>query len=178
MISFQFFQAIIKPKLFNKIEFHSTAISIDYLYHPKIHVIPYFINGNINRPNPIYASFKRIKSVSMIMSFDKYSDKNLELFHKASVVIDWLLISDEIITEISETQRDKLKRLQVSELTLCTYEISISNESVEVIDAINPSSVIIKSFNCSFDNLNLSLSLNSPNIKFEFNNKKKHQWWN
>ena len=102
--------------------------------------------------------------------------QNLELIDKASVQVNWFIISYENIKMLCEFHRDKLWRLQIDRFDLAIIENEISIEIVEVLNEIKPSILFICWLNNSFENVKMCLNLNSMNIEVLFENSWKTVW--
>ena len=108
--------------------------------------------------------------------------QNLELIDKASIHVDWFLISDQNIKMLCESHRDKLWRLQIDSLDLTMIDNEISIKIVEVLNEIKLNTVSIEALENSFENFKMCLNLNSMNIQVLFKNSWKTVWrlelWN
>ena len=103
--------------------------------------------------------------------------KNLELIDKASVQVDWFLISYENFKKLCESHRDKLWRLQIDSLDLKMIDNKISIEIVEVLNEIKPSILSIDGLSNSFENAKMCLNLNSMTIEVLFKDSWSPVWW-
>ena len=133
--------------------------------------INHFIDGDIDRPNPFLASFKNIDWINMIEAPLEIWVKNMELIAKASVRIQLLVISEEMLEKLCETHKDLLISLNVIKMSLKIIWTQLPKETVEIINEIKPHSAFIFNLEHTFDNFIMFLSLGSQKIKTEFISK-------
>ena len=147
--------------------FNCTAITIKVDYNFK-NQIPHFIDEDIDRPDPYFASFKRISLMNLNSSSYKDWVKKFELIDRASICIDKLSIRDEMFEKMWETQKDKLQSLKIDWLLLFFYDFELSREAIEVLNEVKLNMLTIYDMNYSFDYFKLYLSLNLIKIQITF----------
>ena len=98
-----------------------SAITIKDFTNYNYSIIPHFIGGDIKRFNSSFESFKRVDFVDMLDSYKK-SAKNLKLIDKASVYIDRLGISNEILQKLWKFYKDKVGTLRID-----YFDIKLNN---------------------------------------------------
>ena len=128
--------------------------------------IPNFIDGNINYPDPWFASFNKICIVDLSNSSFIHWSETFELMDKASVLVKILVVSSEMALNMNKLNKGKLKNLKVGELRMKITDTEISDKIIKVLNNIHSSSYYIYNLNWSYDNLKLWLSMDPINIKF------------
>ena len=156
-------------KLLNFYKF-CKAITISHIFNFGKDPIYLSIGGNIEKTMLCFNSFNRISYVDMRSSTFKHWDKNLEFIEKASVYIDYVQISTEIVDWLYRSYKNKLGRLKVNQLDLIGTKSQISHETVEVINEIKPNHMFIYDLSHSFDNLSICLSISSKYMHVLFLN--------
>ena len=104
-------------------------IRIQDEYRNRCKLIPHFINGDIDQPNP---SFSSLNSISKLYLKDSPLDiwmKNLEMISKASIHIDEISTSDARILNLSEYYGDKFPWIDVETINL---SLSDTNKSKQI----------------------------------------------
>ena len=97
----------------------------------------------------------------------EFWEQNIEFFHKFSLNIEMLFISDDNIQELSEPYRDKLAKLKINDIYFNLSGSELSAEVVSILNEIKPinffiefreitSEVIIAAFSVKSINLNIS----------------------
>ena len=127
--------------------FDCMAISINFnVIQNKF--IPHFIDGDIDRINPIFEPFHWIDYFNMWIRSADYWFRNLEMIRKASVNIEVLEISDKIIKEFYKSDLDHLKNLKANFWILSN--LIDKDISSDTISALNQITIIL--FSCSRKN--------------------------
>ena len=119
----------------------------------------------------------------MKRKFDEVRIKNLKMIDKASINIDSFMISNKTIEMMWELYQDKVVNLKVNYLSFYKQPgTEISNETVEVLNKINPNFIFIEFLNRSFDDIKQSFSFNSAQLMIYFKNYEslffKIKLWN
>ena len=130
----------------------------------------YFIRGDVDRPNFIFAPFKLIHRVYPKTREVSALTKNLEIIDKAWLLINELIVSNRDIEMMYKSSGERLQSLKVNKLTIAyDYNKEISDKDVEVLNLINPCTLSFKYLDWSYDIYKMLFSLNSENIEAEFN---------
>ena len=110
----------------------------------------------------------------MIFGDEDIKTKNLQIISKASLFLDRLAISDKLIIQFYNDQRENLLNLKVDTLILTIIEyMRMSSEIIEILHIIKPNTLCIFNFNNSFNEVKSTFSLISSNIVINFDNKDK-----
>ena len=129
----------------------------------------YFIRGDVDRPNFIFAPFKLIHRVHLKTREVSALTKKLEIIDKAWLLINELIVSKRDIKMLYKSLGDRLTCLKVNKLTIVNdYFEEISDKAVEVFNLINPCTLSFKNFYWSYENFKMLFSLNFENIEAEF----------
>ena len=137
----------------------------------------YFIDGDIDRPNSIFAPFKLVDWA--ILNTSEVSDlaQKLKMVDKAWLCINELFISTDDIEILFKSFGDRLRSLKANKLEILKVSNEeISYEAVEALNLINPCTLYFKNFDWSYDTFKMLFSLNSENIeaKFDSCSSKSH----
>ena len=93
------------------------------------------------------------------------------MIYKNWICVNELLISNSDIETLYKSFGDRLKSLKVNKLTFVNANPwEISNETIEVLNLINPCTSSFRNLDWSYDTLKMLFSLNSENIEAEFEN--------
>ena len=132
----------------------------------------YFIRGDVDRPNFIFAPFKLVHRVYLETREVSALTKNLEIIDKAWLLINELVVSIRDIEMLYESLGERLQSLKVNKLTIVNdfYKGQISDKAVEVINLINPCTSYFEDLKWSYATFKMLFSLNSENIEAEFGN--------
>ena len=129
----------------------------------------YFIDGDIDRPNSIFAPFKLIDWVCLVNEKVSILIQYLKLIDKAWLCINKLLVSNNDIDILHKSFGNRLKSLKVNKLWFLKFSNEeISYETVEALKLINPCTSSFKNLNWSYDTFKMLFILNSENIDAEF----------
>ena len=129
----------------------------------------YFIRGDVDRPNFIFAPFKLIHRVYLKTREVSALTKKLEIIDKAWLRINELVVSNRDIEMLYKSLGDRLTCLKVNKLTIANdYKEQISDKAVEVFNLINPCTSYFEDLKWSYATFKMLFSLNSENIEAEF----------
>ena len=115
-------------------------------------VIPNFINGDIDQPDPDFDSFKRIDFIDMQLMSEEDIIINLHLLSKASILIQSLLINDKKLAKLYELYSEELSQLIVNELIFLKWSTTeLTYETVMALNWVNPKTLQTVNLDQSFD---------------------------